>query len=110
MQFKKPNFQIGTLIYLILNILFILPIILFDKHIGDSISFFGFYLIMVVSYYVFLFTYIHILFCIGFLIYNIKKFAAHKKIALFVVSLIIIIIDIFVNIYWAACGRPWSIQ
>lgn len=110
MQLKKPNFQIGTLIYLILNILFILPIILFDKHLGDSIFFFRFYLIMVVSYYVFLLTYIHILFCVGFLIYSIKQFAAHKKIALFFVSLIIITIDIFVNICWAACGRPWTIQ
>lgn len=108
---QSPKFQIGAWVYFFLNIVFLLPIVYIDRFIHSvTISGFGGYFAAVVLYYVFLLPYLHILFCAAFLIYNIKQFAEHKKRSAFAVSLIMIAADLFVNLYWAACGRPWTIQ
>ena len=108
---QSPKFQIGALIYFFLNIVFLLPTVYMDRFVHSvTISGFGGYFAAVGLYYVFLLPYIHTLFCAAFLIYNIKQFAEHKKRAVFVVSLIMIAADIFVNLCWAAFGRPWTIQ
>lgn len=111
MQSKKISFQTGALIYFFLNTVFLLPIVYIDRFV-HSVTFggFGVYFAAVCFYYVFLLPYLHILFCAGFLIYSIKQFAEHKKRAVLVGSLILIAADLFVNLYWAACGRPWTIQ
>lgn len=109
MQF--PKFQIGAWVYFFLNIVFLLPIVYIDRFVHSvTINGFWVYFAAVVLYYVLLLPYFHILFCAAFLIYSIKQFAGHKKRAVFAVSLIIIAADLFVNICWAACGRPWTIQ
>lgn len=110
MCLKKIDFRAGALIYLIANVLFIVPIIIFNEF-GDSFSsVFALYLVAVTLYFLFFLTYAHIIFDVVLLTYNIKKLKNDKKTALFAVSLAVIAIDIFVNIYWAAHGRPYTIQ
>lgn len=108
---RSPKFQIGAWIYFFLNIAFLLPIVYIDRFVHSvTISGFWVYFAAVDFYYVLLLPYLHILFCAGFLIYGIKQFAERKKGAVFAVSLILIAADLFVNICWAAFGRPWTVQ
>lgn len=111
MQLKKPGFQIGSLIYLAINALYILPMALFLGHIETAANqFVGFYIITLGFYYLFFLTYAHIAFSIVVIMYGAGKFIKNKITSLFVVSLVITLINITVNVYWALCGREWTIQ
>lgn len=91
-----------TCTYLIINTLFILPMVIFDK-VGDSLTN-DFYLTMLSLYYILLLPYVHIVLCITLLVFNIGKLVKDKKAVAFIVFLLIFVIDTFVNIYWCANG------
>jgi len=100
---KDMGIHKATYIYLILNILLILPMVFFDK-VGNSLTD-GFYLAMLSLYYIFLLPYAHIVFCIILLICNIRRLVKDKKIASFIFFLILFLIDTIVNIYWGINGN-----
>lgn len=109
LKFQKPKYQIGVLIYLVCNILFLLPILLFDIH-GGVISFNETYLVCVTCYNFYLITYIHILLCVFLIVSFIKQFNDIKGKLIIIITIIIITIDIFVNIWWIIRGHSWTVQ
>lgn len=110
MSFRK-SYQHILLVYLITNIFFILPVIFITEY----ASFFNnlniefvlrFYVILMIFYHLFKFTYVNIILCILLFIFYINKYRKNKKIIVFVV----IFTDVLVNVYWIVNGYSYMVQ
>lgn len=111
MSSEKINFQTRSLMYLTINVLYILPMVVFLwGHIEiPNNKLLTFYVITMLYYWFFL-TYAHIIFSIILIVYSVKKFIKDKITWLLVSSLAVTLADIAVNSYWALSGRPLTIQ
>lgn len=111
MHFKKRNFQVGGLIYLFINILYLVPTIPLLEHNEVTIdNYLKVYIISLGYYFLFYLPYLHILFCIALIIYCIKQTGSFKNTCHIIVTIVVVAIDILINIYWASVGRSWVIQ
>lgn len=113
-QFKEKNRHINLMIkYFTVNILFVLPIILFTVFSSFFNEFFNridfrpaVYIILMIFYYFYKLTYVHIILCILFLIFFAGEIFKNKKI----LYLIVISADISVNVFWLIFGVSYTVQ
>ena len=118
MNIKKINLQTGvqifTLIYLIINILYILPVfILLALSLSSNPLEFDparYYFVSMLFYVALRLTYFNILFAIIFIVLYISQFAVNKRLNMFIFSLIIAISDIAGNVMWIIIGTPMTVQ
>ncbi len=97
------------LIYLVINIVYIAPILfswLPDPLVATTARY---YVISMVFYY-FFGTFIHIIFSAFVAVRSIRLYKNNKFKKTLCISLIITIMDILTNIAWAASGRMWTIH
>lgn len=107
---KKINFQTGSLIYLAINVLYILPmaVFLWGHIVIPTNKFLTLYVITMLYYWAFFLTYAHIIFSIILIVYSVRQFIKDKKTWLLVSSLAVTLADIAVNVYWALNGRQFT--
>ncbi len=113
MRLKEKCNPVPFIIYFIINILFITPIILFSvmsdffNNFFDSIGFVpSVYAVLMIIYHMFKLTYVHMILCILFLVFYIKKILKDKKI----LYLVVIFADISVNVLWQIFGWAYMVQ
>ncbi len=109
-----PKLRNGLLLYLAINCFYILPgAILFYLSQGDPPFVPRFILAIYVGslffFYIVRLTYAHIFLCVAFIPLSIWQFTKDKKKLLFVLSLLIAAVDIFLNIYWEQTGQ-WIVR
>lgn len=111
MYFKKENLKVGGLIYMVINVLYLIPIVLLSA-LNEIIinNILAIYIISLSFYFLFYLPYLHILFCIVLTMYCILKKTSFKKTYFLTFIIMLSAIDIIVNIYWAFTGRSWVIQ
>ena len=104
----------ALLIYLAINCLYVLPCaIWFNLSCGDPPFVPKFvlaiYVASMVYFYIFRLTYVHIFLNVAFIPLSVWQFKRDKKIILFIISLLIIVVDIIANIYWEKTGQ-WLVR
>lgn len=100
----------ALLIYLAINCIYMLPCdIWFYLSRGDPVyvpkSVLSIYVVSMAYFYIFRLTYVHIFLSVAFIPLSVWQFKRDKKIILFIISLLIIVVDIIVNIYWEKTGQ-----
>lgn len=103
---KLVKFQKSVLWYLLFNVFLVFPIFCLNEKYFFCMP--KLYIILMIYYYVFKLTYFHIGVSILFSIYNMIFLKSNVKNSFF--SLIIIILDIILNVYWLKNGEIWTIQ
>lgn len=104
----------GLLVYLSINCFYLLPgVILFNLSQGTP-SFvprfiLAIYFVSLILFYAIRLTYAHIFLCAAFIPLNVWQFAKDKKKLLFILSLLIAAVDIFLNICWEQTGQ-WIVR
>lgn len=105
---QKSKYHV-IFVYIIINTLFILPIILFSEYpfYFNKISISWIYVTLLVFYYLLKLPYVHIILNVVIFIYYIKK-EENKKAKISV--LIAIILNIMVNVYWNITAHCYTVQ
>ncbi|MDE7231167.1 MAG: hypothetical protein K2N56_11865 [Oscillospiraceae bacterium] len=108
---EGSRFQKYAAVYLVINALFILPAI-FISFAGSFTFFFpiNIYFIVVLFYYVFGFTFLHLALDVGFMLCSIRRFVKERMSFMLVASMLIVVINTAVNILWILRGKPFTIQ
>ena len=90
------------------NILFLLPMVFLNelKPVSAPVM----YIVMLILYYLFRLTYIHLIGNLGMLVYNIYKLVKEKSLRRFFLSLCVLVLDIALNIYWILNGHIYTVQ
>ena len=106
----SPKLRNGLLTYLTINCLYILPCaIWFNLSRGNPPYVPEFvltiYAVSMIYFYIFRMTYVHIFLSVAFIPLSVWQFKRDKKTILFIISVLIIVIDIIVNIYWEKTGQ-----
>lgn len=106
--------QNGLLLYLAINCFYLLPgAILFYLSRGDPPFvprfILAIYFVSLILFYAIRLTYAHIFLCAAFIPLSILQFAKDKKKLLFILSLLIAAVDIFLNICWEQTGQ-WIVR
>lgn len=103
--------QKGFLIYLVVNTIYIMPILLSAWCFPESTEsmILRYYIMSMILYY-FFGTFIHIIFAIVVAIRSVRLYKQNKSKKMFCLSLIITIAAVLSNVMWAITGRPWTIQ
>lgn len=104
----------GLLLYLAINCFYLLPgVILFNLSQGDPPFVPRFileiYFFSLILFYAIRLTYLHIFLCAAFIPLSIWQFVKDKKKLLFIFSLLIAAVDIFLNICWEQTGQ-WIVR
>lgn len=105
---KRGNVRIGLMIYFVVNILFLLPIVFLNELKPDVAP--PMYIVMLILYYLFRLTYIHLIGNLGMLVYSIYKLVKEKSLQSFILSLCVVVLDMALNIYWILNGHIYTVQ
>lgn len=105
---KKSYVQIGVTVYFVVNILFLLPIVFLNEFKPDVTP--VVYIVMLILYYLFRLTYIHLIGNLGVLIYNVYRLVKEKSLRRFLGDLCVLVLDVALNIYWIMNGYIYTIQ
>lgn len=105
---KRSYIQIGVMVYFVVNILFLLPIVFLNEFKPDVTP--AVYIVMLILYYLFRLTYIHLIGNLGVLIYNVYRLVKEKSLRRFLGDLCVLVLDVALNIYWIMNGHIYTIQ
>ena len=105
---NRTYVQNGWMIYFVVNILFLLPMVFLNELKPDVAP--AMYLAMLILYYLFRLTYIHLLGNLGMLVYNSYKLVKEKSLRRFMGALCVSVLDVVLNIYWIINGHIYTIQ
>lgn len=105
---NRSYVQIGLMVYFVVNILFLLPIVFLNEIQPDAAP--PMYIVMLILYYLFRLTYIHLIGNLGMLVYNIYKLIKEKSLRSFFGTLCVLALDVVLNIYWILNGDIYTVQ
>ena len=105
---KRGYVQNGLMIYFVVNILFLLPMVFLNELKPDVAP--TMYLAILILYYLFRLTYIHLIGNLGMLVYSIYKLVKEKFLQSFIWSLCVVALDMALNIYWVFNGHIYTVQ
>lgn len=105
---NRSYVQNGLMIYFVVNILFLLPMVFLNELKPDVAP--AMYLAMLILYYLFRLTYIHLIGNLGMLVYNTYKLVKEKSLRRFIGTLGVVVLDVALNIYWILNGHIYTVQ
>ena len=105
---NRSYVQNGLMIYFVVNILFLLPMVFLNELKPDVTP--AMYLAMLILYYLFRLTYIHLIGNLGMLVYNTYKLVKEKSLRRFIGILGVVVLDVALNIYWILNGHIYTVQ